>query len=66
MLDTVLTAAVIARLSSEFEFRMDNELQFQAANFCAPPAGDEADSQLDWADVSASVMASPLVDRADR
>lgn len=35
------TAAVVARLSSQFELRMDNEVRFQAANFLRTTGGDD-------------------------
>ncbi|HTO02156.1 MAG TPA: TonB-dependent receptor, partial [Opitutus sp.] len=36
------TAAVIARLSDEFELRMDNEVRFQAANLLRTTGGNDA------------------------
>ena len=36
------TAAVAARLSNEFELRMDNEFRFQAANLLRTTGGDDA------------------------
>ena len=60
------TAAIVARMSSEFEFRMDNEVRFQADNFLRTSGGDEAILSSLGLTYRPASLAPAFVHRADR